>query len=539
MSPKKATKKSTRSTTREAGEVARDFAGTTHSPQLLETVPHVHALTVPHALFDLELPVTRSDVVSRIIAGLTGRTPSPWLVIVVRFSDDRASVGIGPGVDRLANYKRVFTGDGRGTLNLVDYFRDMSHGLLDLSKTTVVGPYRLSRPRADYVGNVYPQPEEKLNRDGVLDLAKATAIANGIDVSKYVGVVVCGTPTLDLCGWVGGMAALCDDDSLQPSLLGQELGHGYGSNHSGRDGSTDEYADAWDTMSTAAAHSATHADYGSVGPGLNAWNMRLRGWLDETRVVTAVPGCQSTAVLKPLHDRQGTIAIDVGGFLVEFRVCERWDAGIPRPCVLVHRVSGNRSYLMAAKTGNHDLVPGDRFEWGSAYMGPHVVIDVVALDPAKREARVAVQYAVNNVEIPQTLPNRYFGGVEVGGGGFRITPRGVEPVPPREPVLRLLGMVNRYAAALEVSDHYGRPQLQLDALGDIAEELGRLASRVETTSFHPGLSFELGRAVDPAEGGRGEQHSHEHGDDARRHPAAPTSKKSKKGAAKRPIRRKR
>jgi hypothetical protein len=268
-------------------EVAADFVHSPVHPHSSETVAHVHPLPVPRALLDLELSVTKSDVVSRIVAGLTGRMPSPWLVIVVRFSDDRAPIRGGLGaVDRLAAYKRVFTGDGRGTLNLVDYFLDMSHGLLDLSKTTVVGPYRLSRPRADYVGNVYPQPAGKLNRNGILDLAKATAVARGVNLSKYVGVVVCGTPTLDLCGWTGGMAALCGDDCLQPSLLGQELGHGYGSDHSGRDGSTEEYADAWDTMSTAAAFSAPHTEYGSIGPGLNAWNMRLRGWLDETRVVT-------------------------------------------------------------------------------------------------------------------------------------------------------------------------------------------------------------------------------------------------------------
>lgn len=506
---------------------------------LLESTSHVHASVVPKALFDLDLTVTRSDVVSRIIAGLTGRTPSPWLVIVVRFSDDRHSFRISPTGDRLAHYKRVFTGEGRGTLNLVDYFREMSHGLLDLSNTTVVGPYRLPRPRADYVGNVYPQPEGKLNRNGVLDLARATAAAKGIEVSKYVGVVVCGTPALDLCGWVGGMAALCDDDSLQPSLLGQELGHGYGSDHSGRDGSTEEYADAWDTMSTAAAHSAPHEAYGSVGPGLNAWNMRLRGWLDESRVVILTPGSQSTVVLKPLHDRRGTIAADAGGLLIEFRVRERWDAAIPRPCVLIHRVSGNRSYLMASKTGNNDLVQGDQFEWGLPWMGPHVVLDVVDIDPTRREARITVQYAWRAVEIPQTLPNRYFGGVEVDGGGFRITPRGVEPVPPREPVARLLGFVNRYASALEVSEHLGRPELQLNALGDIAEELGRLASRVELTSFHPGRSFELGRAVDPAKGDHHHKPIHQQGENDAQHPKAAKSTKPVKAGSKGSSRRKR
>ena len=247
-------------------EIAHDrhpASDDSHSPNV---AAHVHGFSVPHQLLDLDLAVTRSDVVGRIIAGLTGRKPSPWLIIVVRFSDDPAQLVFAPSAEPLAAHKRVFTAAGRGSLNLVDYFVDMSHGLLDPSDSTIVGPYRLARPRADYVGNVYPQPDGKLNRNGILDLGKATAAAKGVDLSKYVGYVVCGTPTLDLCGWVGGWAALCGDDCLQPSLLGQELGHGYGSDHSGRDGSTDEYADAWDTMSTAAAYSAPHPEFGSIGP---------------------------------------------------------------------------------------------------------------------------------------------------------------------------------------------------------------------------------------------------------------------------------
>ena len=51
----------------------------------------------------------------------------------------------------------------------------------------------MDRPRGDYVGNVYPQPDGKLNRNGLLDAAKAAATA--------------------------------------AKVLGQEMDHGYGLDH--------------------------------------------------------------------------------------------------------------------------------------------------------------------------------------------------------------------------------------------------------------------------------------------------------------------
>jgi hypothetical protein len=149
--------------------------------------------------------------------------------------------------------------------------------------------------------------------------------------------VVCGYGQVDLCGWTGGMAALCDSYSLQPSLLGQEMGHGYGLDHARRDGSADDYNDPWDVMSTAAFPAMQQPDpeFSSVGPGLNAWNMRSRGWLDESRVWTTPTGHagEYTVELRPLHrrDLRGSLAAEVGPYLVEFRVPERWDAAIPGP----------------------------------------------------------------------------------------------------------------------------------------------------------------------------------------------------------------
>jgi hypothetical protein len=410
---------------------------------------------------------------------LLAQQSSPWAVIVVAFNDDPS-----PSTD-LTPYRKVFTSDGAGTMNVVDYFADVSHGLLDLSGTRVFGPYVVDRPRADYVGNVYPQPAGKLNRNGILDLAKATAVAAGVDLTPYVGVVVCGTPLLDLCGWVGGGAALCDDNSLQPSLLGQEMGHGYGLDHSRLDGSDADYQDAWDTMSTANAFMAMHPSYGSVGPGLNAANMKLRGWLSRSRVLS-VPdnaGSEQVVTLRPLHARHlpGHLAVDVGGYLVEFRVRSRWDAGIPRACVLVHRTQGNISYLMKAADGHPDLVAGEEFSRGipSGVFGQHVRVHVESIDETNERATVRIAYAPMWIPHIPELGGMVLGGMTVDGGGLLVVNGKVIKVPPRGPDRAL---VEAMASYLEAGTS---PQARLAGLHALLREVGETGRSIEVVSHTP------------------------------------------------------
>ena len=105
-------------------------------------------------------------------------------------------------------------------------------------------------------------------------------------------------------------------------------------------------------MSTQNADSASDPNYRYRGPGLNAWNMRSRRWLDEGRVWHCPPGAfTATVSLRPLHriDLPGYVAAELppvnhtGGnskYLVEYRKREGWDHGIPRSCVSVRRFEG-------------------------------------------------------------------------------------------------------------------------------------------------------------------------------------------------------
>jgi hypothetical protein len=404
----------------------------------------------PHDIIEAE----RLDL-DRIIASLAvlqRREVSSWAILAVCFSDDPQQL---PSLDR---HRRVFTSTGAGTLNMVDFFADMSHGRLDLSGSRVFGWYRLPAKRADYVGNVYPQPAGKLNRNGLLDLAIATATAatgaEHLERKDFAGIVVAAYGGTDLCGWVGGMAALCDDNSLVPSLLGQEMGHGYGLDHARRQGSEADYQDPWDVMSTAAFpdRQAGSAQFGpnSIGPGLNACCMRSRGWLDESRVLVPDEGHPYTVTvdLRPLHahDLPGLLAAQLGPYLVEFRMPERWDAAIPRACVLVHGFADNHSYLEPAASGSLDLVEGDRLTVGDGKFAfaPFWQVEVLRIDERNRTATVRLSHNPRFRE-PE-LVGQVFGGVAQDGGGVVFIGGKFHKVPPRGPVTALVEEVARYLA---------------------------------------------------------------------------------------------
>jgi hypothetical protein len=373
-----------------------------------------------------------------IIAAIHGGAPSNWAILCVCFNDDPVTL---PALD---HHRKLFTNEGVGTMNMVQFFSDMSHGRIDVGDSKVFGWYRLDRPRGDYVGNVDPEPAGKLNRNGLRNAAWAAATADEVELSKFDGFVVSAFGDTDLCGWVGGMAALCDAGSLQPSLLGQEMGHGYGLDHARLDGSEADYQDPWDVMSTAAwrDHQVPNADYVSIGPGLNAACMRSRGWLDETRVWSGSSvGHDAVVTLRPLHHRHlsGYLAAEVGPYLVELRVREHWDAAIPRAAVLIHRFFDNHSYLMPASTGSGDLVEGDRFESGGGnHFYPYILVQVLNIDEGGRTAKIRIGWRPGQYEIV----GQVFGAVTIDGGGGIIVNGKFHPVPPRGPAHQLLGALS-------------------------------------------------------------------------------------------------
>lgn len=74
-------------------------------------------------------------------------TSTPWAILLCKFSDDASEP------QPRQYYEKLFTQTGSGSLNMVDFFSDASHGQLDLSGSQVFGWLTLDKARSDYTGS--------------------------------------------------------------------------------------------------------------------------------------------------------------------------------------------------------------------------------------------------------------------------------------------------------------------------------------------------------------------------------------------------
>ena len=420
---------------------------------------------------------------------------SRWAVLLCRFADD--TVPFAP----LLHYQRLFTGVGAGSFNMVDYFRDMSHGQLDLSASQIFGPYTLSSSRSVFAGNVDTPPPGQVNRDGLFALCQQAAAKDKDAWSTFAGVVVSMVGNTDLWGGPPGvMRAFCDTLSLSPSPLGQEMGHGYGLDHAKQDGSEEEYMDPWDVMSVYdSAAMAPHAEWGTIGPGLNAQCMRSRGWLDESRVWKASDSSFDTVIqLRPLHrhDLTGLLAAELpGGFLAEYRPKERWDAAFDHSAVFVHRFADNHSYVMRGTNGKFDLAAGDIFQRGQTsgdltFLSGFTMMEVMAINDAASTATIRL---VNRpAVVAPSLVAQILVGITGDGPGIFILGGKLYRVPPRGPITAIVEALAHYLDSAQISDSNLRAQVQREVLGGIMRSI-ETRTRELTSTRSPALEIKTGR----------------------------------------------
>jgi hypothetical protein len=476
-------------------------------------------------MFDLTQVVRKEISLAGILNAALPSRPSNWAILLLRFNNEQ---DLSDSAPPLEFYERLFTGKGAGTLNVPAFFSDVSHGQLDLSASKVFDWMTIDANRGDYAGNIPDKdvPEGKFNRSGLMALGRQTALDNKIPLSDYDGIVYSFAGRIDLFGVTGYMAAVCDTASLWPSLLGQEMGHGYGLDHSRADGSQDDYMDIWDIMSTNVGGTFSTADpnYTFVGPGMNAWNMRSRGWLDEDRVwkLPFVNFGAQDILLCPLHrrDLRGYLAAELGPYLVEYRSAEKWDAELQGGSgILIHRFStwDNRSYVMGSPAAvvtsspfaAHPQKVGETFQVGdeSKIFDTVYRCEVLSINDGAHAATIRLSYRPA-AERPGPHQRPFeIGPIGSDAGGIFIQGAVIHRIPPYGPITQIVQQINAYSDAVSLRDTGVRSLAQATALTGIirhASEALRALDPIRSPA--PTLTCSAARDADttPANSGTGE-----------------------------------
>lgn len=393
--------------------------------------------------------------------------PTPWAVLVCKYNDDPND----PYTTRLSDlyqqwltqngalwiegnaapsirtdtrtfiqlYTMFFTNAGFGTYNAVKYWDDMSHGATDISGSQIF-TLTLSISAADalakntsLLAQFAAKEAGQLYWDYLFQQAKSDCASQyDIDLDGFYAVAMSFQSSDG--GGQGGKYDGTRGTNLDiryvmnngMSAWGQEMGHAFGMGHSRQQGSNVDYLDKWDAMSTYSPYALTaDPNYGRRGIGVNAWNMRGRRWLDESRIwkPSAVGDFSQVIQIRPLHSRNlpGYLGAELPGignhspYLIEFRMQEIWDAGIPDATIMVHRFSGDEedgvvygpnlidqflhthSYLMQGTNGQLSLSAGDVFEIGN---GPYSRMHVLSIDAGNKVATIQLCYS----KFPKPIP---------------------------------------------------------------------------------------------------------------------------------------
>jgi len=171
-----------------------------------------------------------------------------WVTVLCRFAD---STEVTP---HDASWFTTLMSSARPGMD--HYWKELSYENINLTGSVVVGWYNLPQPKSYYVDS----NETKL--DSLLNDCTAAADAD-VFFPNYSGINLMFNQDLDCCAWGGSSTLMRDGQTKfysvtwmpvwgynQQSVLGHEMGHGFGLPHSNNwDGDTSPYDSPWDVMS--------------------------------------------------------------------------------------------------------------------------------------------------------------------------------------------------------------------------------------------------------------------------------------------------
>lgn len=406
-----------------------------------------------------------------------------WAILLCQFKDSPLQV-----IHNEQYFINMFETSGTGGIQ--DYWKQVSHGKININDSRVFGWKTISKTENE----LFP-----LNRYEKLHTF-ASEFEDEVYFPDYIGIVVIINNAAAFDAGSVGIAdfklnkltkkygtALVARDVINNTFIAHEMGHGFGLLDSFDNSSKTlpgcewcppgAYLDPWDIMSAMNVHTFNHSDFGSSGPILNAQNMKAIGWLDDSRIwnqlenrlnswkqscITYNPNAlfspssqviefSETVNLSPLNHPEisGYLAVQIFDYLIEFRLGDGWDDGIPKPTFLIHKGSGDLSTLILFDDTNNiqDWQPSAVFlpetnqsanTLPSRQDNPNGLFVVMkAISMPSWTGMIEIIFRCTPTFMLLPLPEKGFVklfGVGSGGGGWGILPSGeVVNILPRLP----------------------------------------------------------------------------------------------------------
>lgn len=318
----------------------------------------------------------------------------PWAIVLARYSD-KPNVPQPPGY-----YEDFYTRNGTG--GVVDYWREVTFGGLDLTGSTVFGWLTMSHSTSELSGMVFPGARSTLVQWG-----RDAAAAAGIDLTPYRNVLVVHNYGVDHGAAGNGILIVHSDPQLcEFGFICHEMGHGLGLPHSWSANADFQYGDSWDIMSFATTTPLFQVSFkgasGMASVGLNARNLQALGVLEPTRLWSpAGPDFSATVTLDPLNQPQignhGPLVVSIpptatrparpdgSTWTVELHHKAGWDQAIARDAVVVHQVRTNGlSYLQPTMWSS--FTAGQQFDIPAPEV--HVKVASITTSPSTATLRI-------------------------------------------------------------------------------------------------------------------------------------------------------
>ncbi|MFI1302527.1 hypothetical protein [Streptomyces sioyaensis] len=315
-------------------------------------------------------PTTRGSTRSLIDKMYQGATKLPWAIILCRFKNAPADPVREAPIERF--YRDAFTPRKGG---LVEYWRDVSLGKIDISGSRVFGwlPIDIDRKNANTGSGV--------TRSTLVDAAIRGARAAGFDpVTGFHSQIAVyienwskngAPPGADWSDptwgqfWIDGSADGRGKVTLTPphdaDITAHEMGHGFSMAHD-MDINRNDYADPCCIMSQNNAFVPPGWNV-AFGPGLCLAHLQQKGWMYPRRFyvdsggwqtqpggislpLAAIrdPGARANLGVKLAFSRPGSS----WDYFLEYVTPEDWNRGLGSPFVFIRRMGGQQPVILGS-----------------------------------------------------------------------------------------------------------------------------------------------------------------------------------------------